>query len=247
LSVMQANLEAMQDGMLPLDAEEISSLHEETLLLGRLVSDLHLLSLTEAGQLKLERVEVEPCEIIQKSAERLVQNAQERGVEIQIEAPAALPLIWADADRISQVVGNLISNALRYTSPGGVVMVKVEEQKSTLIEQTGVTRPTAGKPSQSGNAPMQTSELLVSVTDTGCGIPEADLSQIFERFYRADKSRNRTSGGSGLGLTIVKQIVEAHGGRVWAESPVWNTDQKQGPGTRISFTLPVSTGEKTIQ
>lgn len=229
LSVMQANLEAMQDGILPLDSEEIASLHEETLLLSRLVSDLHLLSLAEAGQLKLERVEVEPCELIQKSAERLIQNAQERGVEIQIEGLAAFPTIWADADRIRQVIGNLISNALRYTNSGGSVTVSVKELKKSL----------AGKPSPAENTPRQPSELLISVTDTGCGIPEADLPQIFERFYRADKSRSRTSGGSGLGLAIVKHIVEAHGGKVWAESPVWKADEKQGPGTRISFTLPV--------
>jgi signal transduction histidine kinase len=166
-------------------------------------------------------------------------------VEIQIEAPAAVPLIWADADRIRQVIGNLISNALRYTSSGGVVIVKVEEQKSTLAGQTPLAGPTGGKSSLPENAPRQPSELLVSVTDSGCGIPEADLPQIFERFYRSDKSRSRASGGSGLGLAIVKHIIEAHGGRVWAESPVWNTDQQQGPGTRISFTLPTLISTRT--
>lgn len=222
LSVMQANLEAMQDGVLPLDAEEIASLHEETVLLSRLVADLHLLSLAEAGQLKLEQEEVEPGELIRKSTERLYQNAQERGVTINIETPQALAPVWADADRISQVLGNLVSNALRYTGSGGTITVKVEalaEQRSVITQK-------------------RTPEVLVSVTDTGCGIPKVDLPYVFDRFYRADKSRTRASGGSGLGLAIIKHIVEAHGGRVWAESPVWSNAQPESRGTRISFTLP---------
>ena len=224
LSVMQANLEAMQDGVLPLDADEIASLHEETVILSRLVADLHLLSLAEAGQLKLEQEEVEPGELIRKSTERLYHNAQERGVTINIETPPALPPVWADAGRISQVLGNLVSNALRYTSTGGAITVKVE----ALAER------------RSGNLIKQTPEVLVSVTDTGCGIPEVDLPHIFDRFYRADKSRTRATGGSGLGLAIIKYIIEAHGGRVWAESPVWSTAQPEHRGTRISFTLPTS-------
>lgn len=224
LSVMQANLEAMQDGVLPLDAEEIASLHEETVILSRLVADLHLLSLAEAGQLKLEQEEVEPGELIRKSTGRLYQNALERGVTINIETPPALPPVWADADRISQVLGNLVSNALRYTGSGGAITVKVE----ALTERRSV------------NMLKRTPEVVVSVTDTGCGIPEVDLPHIFDRFYRADKSRTRATGGSGLGLAIIKTIVEAHGGRVWAESPVRSTAQPENRGTRISFTLPTA-------
>ncbi len=231
LSVIQANLEAMQDGVLPLDADEISSLHEETVLLSRLVSDLHLLSLAEAGQLKLEQEEVEPGELIQKAAERLNQNALERGINIGIEAPASLPAVWADTGRVSQVLGNLISNALRYTNPGGEIIVKVED---------------AGK-HPPAHSQVRTSEVLVSVTDTGSGIPEADLPHIFDRFYRADKSRTRATGGSGLGLAITKYIVEAHGGRVWVESPVWNSAPPESCGTRISFTLPAAASRKISQ
>jgi two-component system OmpR family sensor kinase/two-component system sensor histidine kinase BaeS len=220
LSVMQANLEAMQDGILPLDAGEIASLHEETVLLSRLVADLHLLSLAEAGQLKLERVKIEPGELVRKSTERLYQRAQERGVEINVKPSPPLPPVSADAGRINQGMVNLVSNALRYTDPGGKITVRVETPPEAAVRSVP--------------------EVLVSVTDTGCGIPESDLPHIFDRFYRADKSRTRASGGSGLGLAIVKYIVEAHGGRVWAESPARTAAQKQDRGTRISFTLPLS-------
>lgn len=216
LSVMQANLEAMQDGILPLDSAEIATLHEETVLLTRLVADLHLLSLAEAGQLKLDRDELDPGELIHKAAERLAQNAHERAVMIKIETDGTLPSVIVDGDRIQQVLGNLISNALRYTQPGGNITVRAEPAKK------------------------QPGSILVSVTDTGCGIPEEDLPHIFDRFYRADKSRNRASGGSGLGLAITKHIVEAHGGSVWAESPVWPDAPAECRGTRISFTLPTA-------
>lgn len=214
LSVMQANLEAMQDGVLPLDSAEIATLHEETILLTRLVADLHLLSMAEAGQLRLDRDEVDPGELIRKAAERLAQNALERAVTIKIETAGALPSVSVDGDRIQQVLGNLISNALRYTQPGGIITVRAEPARK-----------------HSGS-------ILVSVTDTGCGIPKEELTHIFDRFYRADKSRNRGSGGSGLGLAITKHIVEAHGGDVWAESPVWLDAPPECCGTRISFTLP---------
>lgn len=230
LSVMQANLEAMQDGVLPLDAEEIASLHEETVLLSRLVADLHLLSMAEAGQLKLERVEVEPGELVRRAAERLNHSTQERGVTLLIETSPALPPVRADADRISQVVGNLISNSLRYTGSGGSITVKAEARSGQ----------------HPANSPQRVAEVLVSVTDTGSGIPEADLPHIFDRFYRADKSRTRASGGSGLGLAIVKYIVEAHGGKIWAESPVRNVVHPESRGTRISFTLPTVALTRTI-
>ncbi len=219
LSVMQANLEAVQDGILPLDAGEIASLHEETVLLSRMVADLHLLSVAEAGQLELERVEIEPGDLICKATERLYQNAQDRGVNLIVETAPALPRVLVDADRIAQVISNLVSNSLRYTESGGSVMVQVEAHSRNTQES-------------------QPSEVTVSVTDTGSGIEAADLPYIFDRFYRADKSRTRSSGGTGLGLAIAKHIIEAHGGTVWVESPVSNNDQSQFPGTRISFTIP---------
>lgn len=218
LSVMQANLEAMQDGVLPLDSDEIAVLHEETVLLTRLVADLHLLSIAEAGQLKLELEEIKPGELVSKAAERLAQHAQERSVDLQVVASRALPAVLIDADRVQQVLGNLISNALRHTASGGNITLRAETVKETP------------------------NDILISVTDTGCGIPDEDLGHIFDRFYRADKSRNRASGGSGLGLAITKYIIEAHGGNVWAESPVWHDAPPERRGTRISFTLPLPAG-----
>ena len=220
ISVMQASLEAMQDGVLPLDGEQIASLHEETALLARLVADLRLLSLAEAGQLKLEQTEADPAELVRKATERLRPRAEEKGVQLRVELPeSALPPVFADADRISQVIGNLVSNALRYTPADGVVTV-------------------AGR--TAGRDLPGPQMVLITVTDTGTGIPAADLPHIFDRFYRADKSRARATGGSGLGLAIVRHLVDGHGGQVWAESPIYQPTSHQGYGTRISFTLPAS-------
>ncbi len=223
LSVMQANLEAMQDGILPTDAEQLASLHEETLLLSRLVADLRLLSLAETGQLKLERAETDLSELVRKATERMRSAAQAKGIHLQTDLPPASP-VRADADRVNQVIGNLVDNALRYTPAGGVVTVQVS---LATPDRADTPLPPAGR-----------KLYLVMVTDSGAGIPPADLPHVFDRFYRADKSRTRSSGGSGLGLAIVRYLVEAHGGRVWAESPIHQVTGNQGYGTRFFFTLP---------
>ncbi len=225
LSVIQANLEAMQDGILPTDAEQLASLHEETLLLGRLVADLRLLSLAEAGQLKLERAEMDLGELIRKAIERMRPAAQAKGINLHIDVPPTAPVL-ADADRLYQVIGNLVDNALRHTPAGGAVTIHASLAAS---DRAGVPLPPAGR-----------RPYLVTVTDTGAGIPPEDLPHVFDRFYRADKSRTRSSGGSGLGLAIVKHLVEAHGGRVWAESPVHHSATGIGYGARVSLTLPVA-------
>jgi signal transduction histidine kinase len=215
LSVLQANLEAMQDGILPVDDRQLASLYEETVLLGRLVADLRLLSLAEAGQLKLNLVATDLGELVRRTAERLRPVVEARGIELTVEVAADPPGIQADPDRLTQVLNNLIENALRYTSAGGRVVL------------------TAGW----SDKPGPTRRPMLSVTDTGQGVAVADLPHIFDRFYRGDKSRTRTSGGSGLGLAIVKQLVEAHGGRVWAESPVFSAPDGRGFGTRIVMTF----------
>jgi signal transduction histidine kinase len=124
-------------------------------------------------------------------------------------------------------VGNLVSNSLRHTPAGGSVHVAVNAvagSKTVRDRDAGA----AG---------------VVTVTDSGSGIPADELQSVFERFYRSDRSRSRSSGGSGLGLAIVKQIVELHGGKVWAESPVMRTEQGEDRGTRVSFTLPLGRRE----
>jgi len=201
LSVMQANLEAMQDGILPTDAEQLASLHEETLLLSRLVADLRLLSLAEAGQLKLELVEADLGDLVSRAAERLRPAAEAKGVSLVVEVTPDLPRVRVDADRFTQMIGNLVDNALRYTPVLGQIVVAVGRSTGSVKTRT----PT------------------VNVTDTGSGISPEDLPRVFDRFYRGDKSRARASGGSGLGLAIVRQLAESHQGKVWAESPVFHT------------------------
>lgn len=211
LSVILANLEAMLDGVLPTSSEEVVSLHDEAKLLSRLVADLRLLSLAEAGQLKLQRTSTDLNQLVRRATEQMRLQAESSGVDLVTDGDTQLPSLNVDADRIAQVINNLLSNALRYTPAGGQVTVRATTQ------------------SQSGNQP----EVIVAVTDNGSGIPSEDLPHIFDRFYRTDKSRSRASGGSGIGLAIVKQLVEVHGGRVWAES--------RGPdqGSTFTFSLPI--------
>jgi len=213
LTVIQGNLEAMLDGILPTSPQEIATLRDETALLARLVSDLRLLSLAEAGQLKLERDKTDPAELVTHAVEPFRLQAQSSQIELTMDIAPNLPSVHVDADRIAQVIRNLLSNALRHTPARGRVTVTCGKDKSQ--------------------------SLLITVSDTGEGIPPIDLPYVFDRFYRADKSRSRASGGSGIGLAIVKQLVEAHGGRVWAESPIFQSRDVVSFGTRFLVSLPL--------
>lgn len=204
LSLVQGNLEAILDGLYALNLENVASVHEETLVLTRLVNDLRDLALAEAGQIHLQRETVDLADLAGRAVEGFRAQAVEQEVALVAELSPDLPLISGDKQRLSQVLLNLLSNALRHTPPGGRIVISV-------------------RPEPAG--------LLVSVADTGRGIPPEDLPHVFERFYRADKSRARSSGGSGLGLAIARQIVEAHGGRIWVESWV-------GVGSTFSVALP---------
>jgi signal transduction histidine kinase len=215
LSIMQANLEAMQDGVLPADPPEIALLQDEVLLLTRLVDDLRLLSLAEAGQLKLQLAPTDLSDLICRSVDRLRVQADATQVALVVDLLPDLPPLDVDADRLEQVFSNLLGNALRYTPTGGRITVAAD------------IRPVEGLPRA----------VVVEVADTGKGIDAADLPYLFDRFYRADKSRNRASGGSGIGLALVKQLVEAHGGRVWVESA-------PGTGATFAVALPLRTAIK---
>lgn len=208
LSVIQGNLEAMLDGVLPASPQEIASLRDETALLVRLVADLRLLSLAEAGQLRLERVNTGINELVNKAVENLRLQAEQNDIELKTEIGTGLPQVNVDIDRCTQIIRNLVSNALQYTPSGGLVVVRAYQQ----------------------GAAARQAKVTIAVKDTGQGILPEDLPHIFDRFYRADKSRSRGSGGSGLGLTIAKQLVEAHGGQIWVES-------EQGKGSTFYFTL----------
>ena len=215
LAAIQATLEGMQDGVLPADQEQIGSLVSETALLNRMVEDLRLLSLAEAGRLELDLQPVVTDELIFKAVGLMQPVAQQQGVNLVANPPGSLPMVLGDADRLIQVLNNLIANSLRYTPASGTVTVTAEF-------------PAAGR------------MVAFSVADTGAGIDPRDLLHVFDRFYRADKSRSRGSGGSGLGLAIVRQLVESHGGTVAAVSPVPTPEGRSVPGTRITFSIPVS-------
>ncbi|MHB0922402.1 MAG: sensor histidine kinase [Bellilinea sp.] len=213
LTAIQVTLEGVQDGVIPMDEEQIAALYAETTLLNRLVGDLKLLSLAEAGQLSLNKTSTDLHALFLQLVERSKSQAEGKAIRLETSIPQELPKLMVDADRITQVVTNLIGNAIYYTPTGGTISMHVSARDDQNL-------------------------LEVSVSDTGPGIDPEDLPYIFDRFYRTDKSRSRNSGGSGLGLAIAKQLIEAHGGRIWAESPVVMAGVSEQYGTRIAFTLP---------
>jgi signal transduction histidine kinase len=193
LAVQRANLEALQDGIYPLTAENLESILEQNQMLTRLVDDLRMLALADAGELHLERTPTDFPALVQRSIDRFASQAAAHQVTLQCNLPDRCPTLLLDPLRIQQVLGNLISNALRHTPPGGTIQVRVYCQ---------------------GGASARLVQL--EVRDSGEGIPAEALEHLFERFYRADPSRNRAAGGSGLGLAIARQLAEAHGGKLEA-------------------------------
>ncbi len=202
LTVIQGNLEAMLDGVFPLSQESLAPVYEETLQLAELVEDLRELTLAEAGKLPLQREPLDLGQLAERVCEAIRPVAAEEGIHLELELGRGL-VVEADPKRIRQVLGNILANALRYSPAGGTVSVSVRRE---------------------GNG------AVVTVRDQGPGIPPEDLPHIFERFYKGDPARS--GQGSGLGLAIAKAIVEAHGGRIWAES-------RLGEGTAVSFSLPL--------
>jgi len=207
LATLRAQLEAIEDGIIEADKSAIDSLMEDTVLLTRLVEDLQQLSIVEAGRLELDMVLVDPGETVRGVASRFEQEFSQKGISLQLDVAGGLPQVKADQLRLAQVLGNLVKNSLQHTPDGGEIMVRAASSEG---------------------------EVVFSVADTGSGINEEELPMIFERFYRTDRSRARATGGAGLGLSIARSLVEAHGGRIRAES-------ERGKGTTISFTLPVFT------
>lgn len=217
LTNIRGYLEAARDGVLAPDAAMVESLHEEALLLNRLVDDLQDLALAEAGQLSLAR---RPC-AVGGLAERAVVAAQPRAAEKQIalalDLQPDLDPLDADPERIGQVLRNLLANALTHTPAGGRITLSARRLSAD-------ERPAACAAGAPGWA-------LVTVADSGPGVAPEHVDLVFERFFRADASRARITGGAGLGLAIVRQIVRAHGGHVWVEP---------GPGARFHVALPAA-------
>jgi signal transduction histidine kinase len=203
ITVIQGNVEGMLDGVYPADEVRLKSIIEETQLLSRLVDDLRTLALAESGALHLRREPTNLAELIRDAVSGFESPANEKGVRIELSL-AEVEEAEIDPQRIREVLTNLLSNALRYTPRGGEVDVRLAE--ATAGEERSV---------------------LISIEDSGPGIEPAVLLHVFERFYKSSDS-----GGMGLGLSIAKYLVEAHKGKIWAESEV-------GQGTRISFTLPL--------
>ena len=220
LSNIRGYLEAIKDGVLPADEATIDTLHQQSTHLSQLVDDLALLARAEAGALSLEFQTVPLSPILEAVVEAFRPRAAAAGVNLELEFTDGLPDVTVDATRVAQIIGNLVDNAVVHTPPGGTVTVAA----STLA---------AG-----ALADVRTGDgtVYVSVTDTGAGIAPDDLEQIFDRFYRTDPSRSRATGGSGLGLTIARQLAVAHGGALTAESSL-------GKGSRFICALPTTRAE----
>jgi signal transduction histidine kinase len=186
LAVQRANLEALQDGVYPLTADNLVPVIEQNHLLTHLVEDLRTLALADAGQIELERTPTDLAALVGRVVERFQPQAVTQQVKLVILPSAApLPEVLLDPIRLEQILTNLLSNAMRYTPTGGQVELSLASTPATV---------------------------LVNVHDSGPGIPAESLPYIFGRFYRVDKSRNRSEGGSGLGLAIARQLARAHGG-----------------------------------
>ena len=206
LTVLRGYLEALRDGLATPDPETLGVIHDEAIHLQQLVDDLQDLAEADAAELALDLQPADIAEILRSTAAGFALQAQDNGIRLEVDADGDATVL-ADRRRIAQVVDNLVANALRYTPAGGEIRLA---------------------------AAASADALRVTVADTGIGIDAAHLPHVFDRFYRVDPSRARQTGGSGLGLTIAKRIVEAHGGGIGVEST-------PGSGTRFWFTLPRAT------
>ena len=206
LSNVQGYVEALRDGVLEPDAQTLATIHQQVLYLSELVEDLRLLADTEAGDFSLHREPGSLAEALRASVEGVRARADAKGVAVASRLPASAPDVTFDRTRIAQVVGNLLDNAIRHTPAGGSVTVEMD---------------------------VSAASATVSIRDNGEGIPAETLPFVFDRFYRVDPSRSRATGGAGLGLTIARKLVEAHGGSIRAESAA-------GEGATFVLELPLA-------
>ncbi len=206
ISALRAHLENLLDGVEHPDPETLQVMLAQSERLGRLVDQLLELSRLESGDvpLRLERVEIRP--LVTQVLSEIDVARPGRGVTVEEDVPADLPALRADPERVHQVLFNLLDNALRFTPPGGRVKVTASRRDGAVD---------------------------VTVADTGPGIAGEHLPRLFERFYRVDTARSRNEGGTGIGLAIARSVVEAHGGRIWAES-------EPGKGAVFTFELPTA-------
>ena len=209
LATVESYVEALSDGVLAADEENWGAIRAETTRLNRLVNDLQEVSRAEAHELDLHRTFVAPGEMVQAAVKAAAPAFQAKHVALESHIEPGLPAIELDRERMGEVLANLLANALRHTPPGGAVKVSVA-QRPDAVE--------------------------FDVADNGEGIAAEHLDRVFERFYRVDPARTRATGGTGIGLAIVRAIVEAHGGSITA------TSDGPGRGTTFTVTMPIPTG-----
>lgn len=208
LTSIKGYMEGLVDGVLPSNPETFNQIQREAERLSRLVDDLQELSRVEARAYSIDIRPVAVSDLVLTTIKRLSPQATAKHISLHSDLPASLPPVLADEDRITQVLVNLVANAIQYTPEGCDVTI---------------------------SAARQADEIHISVKDTGIGIPPEHLANIFTRFYRVDKSRSRSAGGgSGIGLTIAKHLIETHGGRIWAES------KGSGQGSTFTFSLKIA-------
>jgi two-component system sensor histidine kinase BaeS len=189
LAIINGELEAMRDGIRPLDTEQLESVRDEVRHLSTLVDDLHSLTMTDAGALAYKMADVDLDELLQLAVDAFRDSAEQKTISLDYAAPGKTVALRGDAQRLRQLLHNLLDNAVRYTDPGGSISVTLEKDR-------------------------QLARLVIS--DTAPGASEEECGLMFKRLYRLDASRNRHSGGSGLGLAICQNIVKAHGGQISA-------------------------------
>ncbi|KGT95814.1 histidine kinase [Erwinia typographi] len=206
LAILRGELEAIQDGVRKLTPESIVSLQGEVSTLTKLVDDVHQLSLSDEGALAYRKSNTDLVSLLELVASNFKGRYQSRQLSLVLRLPEQAPL-FGDPDRLMQLFTNLMENSLRYTDAGGGLTV-------TLVSQPG--------------------QQIIHFDDSGPGITDEQRQRIFERFYRAESSRNRASGGSGLGLAICQNIVEAHDGSIIA-------DHSDAGGLKITVHLPCKT------
>ncbi len=207
LTAIKGSMEGLMDGILPANHETYQQIHTEADRLNRLVDDLQELSRVEARAYQLDIRPLDVSSLAQTVTKRLATHAEAKRIILDLELTPNLPHVLADEDRATQVLTNLVGNALQYTPENGRITLSAKHVAN---------------------------EVQIAVRDTGIGIPPEHLTHIFDRFYRVDKSRSRQSGGgSGIGLTIARSLIEAHGGRIWVESA------GDGKGSTFNFTLPI--------
>jgi len=210
LSVLQIELESIEDGLTDPTPEVIAGLQTDVAHLRHMVDDLRMLSLADAGELQMETEPVEMGDLVRDVVNRMQGAARAKDINLIARLPDTPLTVTGDDQRLAQILLNLLSNAMQHTPPDGQITVSAQRVEAN-----------------------DEHEVHVTVQDTGEGIPAEDLPHIFERFYRADRARSRDTGGSGLGLSIIRSLIEAHGGRIWVESI-------EGEGSTFTLTLPVS-------